>query len=106
MRRADNCTGPLLPAGRTRAYRPSLPVVALTRSEGMLTITPASGASPGEDFTCPDTVGASCALATAGISPIRTNPIARMERANQRWSVIHFLLLRFFRTHVGAARSG
>src|SRR5712675_1618265 len=92
MHRAVSCTGPLLPAGRTRRYLPSLSVVALTRSEGILTIAPASGASPGEDFTCPDTVVASCAVAAAGISPSRTNPIVRMERTNQRLSVIHFLL--------------
>src|SRR6266403_2106360 len=103
MRRADNCTAPLLPAGRTRRYRPSLSVVALTRNEGMLTITPASGASPGVDFTCPETVGASCAVATAGDSPSRTNPRVIMERTNQRLSVIHFPLLRFSGPRRGCA---
>src|SRR6266699_653402 len=93
MRRTVSCTAPLLPAGSTRRYLPSLSVVALTRSEATLTIAPASGVPPGVDFTCPDTVGASCAVAAAGISPSRTNPSVRMERANQRLSVIHFLLL-------------
>src|SRR2546427_11786839 len=59
----------------------------------MLTIAPLSGCPPGVDFTCPDTVVASCAVATAGISPIRTSPIVRIQRTNQRLSVIHFLLL-------------
>src|SRR6266516_2063049 len=96
MRRTVNCTAPVLPAGSTRRYLPSLSVVAFTRSAGILTIAPTSGAPPGLDFTCPDTVVASCALATAGISPSRTTPIVRMERTNQRLSVIHFLLqLRF-----------
>src|SRR3989442_198742 len=96
MRRVVSCTAPLLPAGSTRRYLPSLSVVALTRSEGILTIAPPSGVPPGLDFTCPDTVVASCAVAAAGISPSRTNPIVRMERTNQRLSVIHFLpLLRF-----------
>src|SRR5882762_1079496 len=96
MRRAVNCTAPLLPAGSTRRYLPSLSVVALTRSEGILTIAPTSGVPPGLDFTCPDTVVASCAVATPGTSPSRTSPIVKMERTNQRLSVIHFLpLLRF-----------
>src|SRR5438105_10704982 len=96
MRRTVNCTEPVLPAGSTRRYLPSLSVVALTRSEGMLTIAPTSGAPPGVDFTCPDTVVASCAIAMAGTSPSRTSPIVKMERTNQRLSVIHFLpLLRF-----------
>src|SRR2546423_13372103 len=106
MRRALNCTEPVLPAGSTRRYLPSLSVVALTRSEGILTIAPTSGAPPGVDFTRPDTVGASCAVATVGISPLRTSPIVKMERTNQRLSVIHFLLLpaAVFRTHDEAAR--
>src|SRR2546426_9605052 len=96
MRRALSCTAPVLPAGSTRRYLPSLPVVAFTRSEGILTIAPTSGVPPGLDFTCPDTVVASCAVATAGTSPSRTSPIVKMERTNQRLSVIHFLLLRRF----------
>src|SRR5206468_4838991 len=93
MRRALSCTAPVLPAGSTRRYLPSLPVVAFTRSEGILTIAPTSGVPPGLDFTSPDTVVASCAVATAGTSPSRTSPIVKMERTNQRLSVIHFLLL-------------
>src|SRR5437867_7179725 len=93
MRRAVSCTAPVLPAGSTRRYLPSLPVVAFTRSEGILTIAPTSGVPPGLDFTSPDTVVASCAVATAGTSPSRTSPIVKMERTNQRLSVIHFLLL-------------
>src|SRR6267143_1041661 len=106
MRRAVSCTAPVLPAGSTRRYLPSLSVVAFTRSEGILTIAPTSGVPPGLDFTCPDTVVASCAVAMAGISPIRTSPIVKMERTNQRLSVIHFLLLpaAVFRTHDEAAR--
>src|SRR5437879_12769082 len=62
----------------------------------MLTIASTSGAPPRTAVTCPDTVVASCAVATAGTSPSRTSPIVRMERTNQRLSVIPFLLqLRF-----------
>src|SRR5437667_11639802 len=62
----------------------------------MLTITPYNGVPPTLVFTCPDTVVACCAFAAAGISPSRTSPIVRMERTNQRLSVIPFLLqLRF-----------
>src|SRR5713226_5188653 len=73
----------------------------------MLTITPYSGVPPTLVFTCPDTVVATCAFATAGISPSRTSPIVRMERTNQRLSVIPFLLqLRFSGPTTGLRERG
>src|SRR5712691_4927515 len=73
----------------------------------MLTITPYSGVPPTLVFTCPDTVVATCAVATAGINPSRTSPIVRMERTNQRLSVIPFLLqLRFSGPTTGLRERG
>src|SRR5438034_5991954 len=63
------------------------------------TRTPDNPARVLESVTCPATTlvpWATAVLATAGDSPSRTNPKVRMERTNQRLSVIHFpLLLRF-----------
>src|SRR5438552_2923293 len=84
MRRAVSVTSPVTPAGTVNRYMPSASAVAPTRSVGILTVAPASGAPPTAAVTFPVTVVASCADATAGSRPSSTSPLLRMERTTER----------------------